>query len=81
MALKSEPFYWLICDTCGVKSTEGGDYGAWSDAQTAVEDAENSDWWTNDPWEHFCPEHVPCDGSDNCPAFNHTEGCFCYGIS
>ncbi len=28
MALKSADFYWLECDTCGVKSTENSDVAA-----------------------------------------------------
>lgn len=45
MSLKSAPFYWVICDGCGSRSpTEDSEVSAWSDAATAVEDAENGDW-------------------------------------
>lgn len=53
MSVKSAPFYWLICDGCGEKSTEGGDYDSWSDENGAIEDALNSDWVAQDG-EHFC---------------------------
>jgi hypothetical protein len=53
MSLKSEPFYWLICDNCGAKSTEGGEYAAWGAADTAIEDAMCSDWLEHKGM-HYC---------------------------
>ena len=53
MSLKSAPYYWLECDDCGEKSTEGGDYTAWSDHGAAESDAEVSDWYVEDG-HHWC---------------------------
>ena len=53
MSIKSAPYYWVECDGCGAKSTEGGDFSAWADAATAEEDAHGSDW-TEDNGKHYC---------------------------
>jgi hypothetical protein len=59
MSIKSKPFYWLECDEpgCGVKSTEGGEFDAWSDAHQAVDDADASDWLITGV-AHFCFDHA-----------------------
>lgn len=44
MAVKSEPYWWLECDKCGEKSTEGGDFTAWGDVDLAESDAEDGGW-------------------------------------
>lgn len=84
--IKSAPYYWLECDGDGCErtSTEDTDYAAWSERSDAVEQAENGDWLVTDRGdsgpgngeEHFCPEHIPCTGAVNCPAFRHIEGCY-----
>ena len=58
MSLKSRPFYWLECDEpdCGVKSTEGGEYDAWSNSYQAFDDADSSDWLIIGD-AHYCYEH------------------------
>lgn len=58
MSTQSAPFYWLVCDYpgCGVKSTEDGEYSAWSDAGQAVDDATSSDWLSDERGD-YCPEH------------------------
>lgn len=66
MTLASKPFYWVECDApaCGAKSTEGGDYDAWADSGTALDDAQASDWWVDQKGDGraFCEEHAPrCD--------------------
>lgn len=53
MSVKSAPYYWLECDGCGAKSTEGGDHSAWSDVNGAKEDAEGSDW-SVEGGAHYC---------------------------
>lgn len=60
MSVKSEPYYWLECDEpdCGAKSTEGGDYTAWSEVFEAEEEAYNSDWGRVEG-KHYCPAHIP----------------------
>ena len=66
MTLDSKPFYWMTCDApeCGVKSTEGGEFDAWADSDTAIDDARNSDFWVDVKGDGraFCEEHAPrCD--------------------
>lgn len=66
MSVQSKPYYWLVCDHpgCNRKSTEGGEFTAWSDRNGAEEDAGNSDWQIG--WRDgvtatgydFCWEHV-----------------------
>lgn len=53
MSLKSAPFYWVICDGCGAKSTEGGEYAAWESAGTAEQDALDSEW-SEHKGKHYC---------------------------
>lgn len=57
MALKSEPYYWVVCDRCGTRC-DYGDYSAMSDEQTALDGAENVDWLLVGEWPnytgHFC---------------------------
>lgn len=44
MSVKSAPYYWLICDCCGAKSTEDSEHSAWSEEADALMIAEESDW-------------------------------------
>lgn len=55
MAIKSEPYYWVVCDGCGERA-DYGDWTAWADENTAVEMAESSDWgWlTAEDGRHLC---------------------------
>lgn len=54
MALKSEPYYWYECDDCSIKSTEGGDFAAWSDKDGAWSEADCSDWLETPEGKHLC---------------------------
>lgn len=65
MSVQSKPFYWLVCDHdgCGVKSTEGGEFDAWSDVDGAEEDAYNSDWGRVGERD-YCLEHYPLHDPD-----------------
>ncbi|QWY81346.1 hypothetical protein SEA_RIZWANA_49 [Arthrobacter phage Rizwana] len=60
--IASAPYFWIVCDDCGAKSTEGGDYSAWSDENGAWEEASNSDWGSVEG-KHYCdgcfPKHDP----------------------
>ena len=56
MSLVSKPFYWIECDRCRVKSTDGSDYAAWADPGWAVEEAESSDWLIVSDSRHYCPD-------------------------
>jgi hypothetical protein len=55
MSLKSAPYYWLECDGCGVKSTEGSDYAAWADHGQAEDDATAADWYVRNG-VHYCDD-------------------------
>lgn len=67
MSVESAPYYWLVCDhpDCGEKSTEGGEYTAWSDQDGAMEDAFNSDWTITSDGKHYCDEHHPMEDEDD----------------
>lgn len=72
MTLQSAPYFWLTCDglredgeRCDAKSTEGGEYGAWSDAGHAVDDATNSDWVEHEG-NDYCEEHSLQFKCDDC---------------
>lgn len=69
MSTKSAPYYWLECDHegCGVKSTENGEFTAWSDESGAVEEATGSDWLVTDDGEHYCSKHGY--GTENDPQY------------
>lgn len=60
MSMQSAPYYWLECDHagCGTKSTEGGEYTAWSDEDGAWADADGHDWLEVDG-KHYCDNHAP----------------------
>ena len=57
MALKSEPYYWIVCDRCGQRC-DYGDFSAWAQADVAADGAEQSDWLTvevdSGEDKHFC---------------------------
>lgn len=48
MSAKSAPFWWLECDRCGKKSTQDSDFAAWSTLASAIDDAINGEWSTQD---------------------------------
>lgn len=79
MSVKSAPYYWLECDSCGEKSTEGTDYSAWSDEGDAYDQAYNHDW-VRIPAGDYCPDCSPviCEQCDEKPAtteHDDTEWC------
>jgi hypothetical protein len=61
VSVKSAPYYWLECDHegCGNKSTEGGEFTAWSDEDGAVQEAYDSEWFVSDDGKHYCDGHAP----------------------
>lgn len=85
MSLKSEPYYWLECDGCGAKSTECGEYGAYSDPSGAQDDAEGNDWSERDgkdycadcpvPWCRECERDITPDNPRCDPDGKDTWGC------
>jgi hypothetical protein len=54
MAIKSAPYYWLICDRCGESSTETDDVSAWADEASAMDKAMGIDWTITNA-AHLCP--------------------------
>ena len=69
MSVKSAPYYWIVCDQCGVKSTEDSDYTAWADQVDAYEQA-NDHGWVRIPGSDFCEDCSPviCEECDEKPA-------------
>jgi hypothetical protein len=58
MSTQSAPFYWLTCDVCGVKSTDGSDQVAWQEPWMAEHEAANSGWWL-EGGNHVCWDCIP----------------------
>lgn len=75
MSLETVPMYRVVCDYDGCKASpsDDGDYVAWSDADGAVYQAEESDWFVGKLDAHFCPAHAPswCDECDE----RHEDDC------
>lgn len=55
MTVKSEPYYWIVCDgvKCGVNAQEGSDYSAWKEPDSAWTEADASGWSEEDG-KHYC---------------------------
>lgn len=53
--IKEAPYYWVVCDDCGVSAQEGSEHAAWSEAEHALSTAEESDWFVGKPGPHYCP--------------------------
>lgn len=60
--IASAPFYWLLCDRCGVKSTEGQEYVAWQEQDQALDMAREADWLLTEDGRHYCPDCTTFDG-------------------
>jgi len=71
MAIHSAQFYWVTCDApdCEARCPDPKDETiAWSDQESAVESAEDSDWkevdirgfpgGLSDTRHHYCPDHA-----------------------
>ena len=55
MSIKSAPYFWVECDGCGVKSTNGDDGAAWADEGDARKQVFGyGDWQRDDQDGHFC---------------------------
>jgi hypothetical protein len=61
MTLKSAPYFWVECDTCGIRA-EYGDFSAMSDASSAIDGAVDSEWSTQGERHHCpaCPHIADC---------------------
>lgn len=60
MAIKSAPYYWVVCDVCGVSAQEGSEYSAWGDKGGAEEMVLDSDWHV-EGGNHLCEDCTPMD--------------------
>jgi hypothetical protein len=65
MPLKSEPYYFVVCDGCG-QAADYDDYTAWKDPGTAIDMAIDSEWTRKDETFHCtaCPSLDPEEGTD-----------------
>ena len=64
MPVKSEPYYWLECDTCGARC-DYGDFSAMADEGSAIDGAIDAEWTTDGERWH-------CDG---CPVITNCDRC------
>lgn len=64
MAVASAPFYWLLCDGCGVSSTEGNEHVAWISEDQAAMQAEESGWHIGSVESHHCWKCTKIDEDD-----------------
>jgi hypothetical protein len=64
MAVVERTMYVAVCDGCGAKH-ETEDWVAWTDADSAVEVALNSEWWREDDGRLLCWDcHVEANRED-----------------
>lgn len=61
--IASAPYYWVVCDVCGVSAQEGSDYSAWSDRDTCEIEPGEMDWHI-EGGNHVCPDCLPGDRED-----------------
>ena len=61
--MQSAPYYWVTCDEPGCDARcPDHEVTAWSDSDTAIDSAEESDWSCERgplTWVTFCPAHRP----------------------
>jgi hypothetical protein len=72
MSVQSKPYYWLTCDCCGEKSTEGDDYAAWSEEADALMRAEACGWMRIDG-QDYCEDCLVM-GEDHWERHPETHG-------
>lgn len=61
MPVKSELYFYLVCDNCGERA-DYSEYSAWADVGQAVDAADD---WTQDGEKFHCP---------SCPSLDINEG-------
>jgi hypothetical protein len=54
MSLAQAPYYWLVCDTCGVRSTQADRFTAYDSVDTAIDRAEELGWAIEPGSRHRC---------------------------
>ena len=58
MSLKSAPYYWVECDSCGERC-EYGDFSALADFGSAIDGALDSEWTQDGQGKHHCRDCEP----------------------
>ena len=66
--IETVQMYRVVCDNegCGASPQDGGDYWAWVDPGSALDDATNSDWYVGDGDNHLCRLHAPRCSAPGC---------------
>jgi len=59
VSIKEAPYYWVVCDDCGVRSTEEGEYAAWGDVGSAYDEATNAFWAIDIEGKDYCESCSP----------------------
>lgn len=62
--IKNLTIYTVICDNCGKDSTDECLYSGWSDADYAIEQAEDAGFETIGHEKHYCPDCFYYDDND-----------------
>jgi hypothetical protein len=75
MTLNSALYYWLICDRCGVSSTEDSEVAAWSDIGSAYLEAGESEWhFDGDIGQSSRDVCADCHVIETCPGCGEPNG-------
>jgi hypothetical protein len=64
MSLQSAPYWWAVCDLCGVSAQDSGDYAAWPEPEGADDEAFNLNWHV-EGGNHICLTCTPLDRDDD----------------
>lgn len=68
MTVQPVTMYRVICDwpDCRRSPQDESEYYAWADTDQAIDEADNSDWWTTADRDHqYCGDHLAVWGSDH----------------
>ncbi len=71
------PMYRVVCDAkdCKTSAQDAGEYVAWREAGTALDEAMESDWWSSeDGKRQLCSVHAPSQ-CDECEKKHESEMC------
>lgn len=78
MSYKMALYYWLVCDTCGRSSTEGGEHSAWADEFSAEDEARNEGWLVS-KFGHHCVDCIQwcpyCESEEIPKSLDHCSSC------
>ena len=57
MAIRSKPFYWIMCDAEGCTETWPDNDGVAYARKDYLDNASDSEWIVVN-WQHYCPNHA-----------------------